>query len=130
VPRTGELVLSFVQERLWFLQQLEPDSPSYNLPIALRLEGRLHTEALELALAQVIARHEVLRTTYPAREGRPVPQIHPHPTALLAHRDLSSLPPGERARELERLAAGEAERPFDLAEGPVLRAELVRFAEQ
>ena len=82
VPRDGDLPLSFAQERLWFLAQLAPDNPFYNVPTALRLEGTLDRDALAAALAEIVRRHESLRSLFPARGGRPVNEIHPAPFLL------------------------------------------------
>ncbi|MES1244774.1 MAG: non-ribosomal peptide synthase/polyketide synthase [Acidobacteriota bacterium] len=125
VPRGGLLPLSFAQERLWFLDRLEPGSPAYNMPLALRLRGGLDPAALEGALDAVAARHEALRTAFPAVEGRPVQAIAEPASAPLFRIDLSVLPdPEGAAREL---AAAEARQPFDLAEGPLFRRLLLRL---
>ncbi len=129
--------LSFGQQRLWFLDQLEqgPDGArllSYNTPAAVRLEGELDAEALRLALAAIVGRHEVLRTTFAARGGEPVQIIAP-PAGLeqqieLPVEDLSHVAgAAEREQEALRRAREEARRPFDLANGPVLRARLFRL---
>ena len=129
VPRTDGLPLSFAQERLWFLNQLEPGGSAYNLPLTLRLSGPLDVAAFAAALRGLVRRHEALRTTFPvAGDGRPVQRIAAGANLELPIVDLSALPEGEA--ELLRLAAGEAARPFDLAAGPVLRATLVRLRDQ
>ncbi|WP_164014709.1 non-ribosomal peptide synthetase [Pyxidicoccus trucidator] len=129
VPRTGELPLSFAQQRLWFIDQLEPGSPLYNMPAALRLEGSLDAQALEAALAEVVRRHEALRTTFVSHEGQPVQHIHPDGGFRLSRVELTALPPAQRQDEARRLAREEAQRPFDLAAGPLLRALLLRLDE-
>jgi amino acid adenylation domain-containing protein len=126
--RPDELPLSFAQERLWFLGQLDPDSPAYNIPMALRLAGRLDVAALARALSTVVRRHEVLRTALPAVEGRPVQRIAPAAPVPLPQVDLSGLPSERGDREARRLAGAEAARPFDLEQGPLLRAVLLRLA--
>ncbi|MES1240711.1 MAG: amino acid adenylation domain-containing protein, partial [Acidobacteriota bacterium] len=119
-PRDGEeLPLSFAQERLWFLDQLEPESPVYNIPVALRLGGALDAAALERALAGLVRRHETLRTTFGFRGGSPVQIVHP-PAFMLARIELSE-------DDLELFLRHEARQPFDLAAGPLLRATLVRL---
>ncbi|HSF43042.1 MAG TPA: non-ribosomal peptide synthase/polyketide synthase [Thermoanaerobaculia bacterium] len=125
VPRDRDLPLSFAQERLWFLDRLVPDNPFYNIPGAVRLTGALDVRALRHAFAEIVRRHEGLRTTFSSREGRPPVQvISPPGTEILPRVELGSLPP-ERARgELRRLAAEERLRPFDLARGPLFRATL------
>ncbi|HEX3130209.1 MAG TPA: amino acid adenylation domain-containing protein, partial [Thermoanaerobaculia bacterium] len=121
-----ELPLSFAQERLWFLDQLEPGSPLYNIRIALRLTGAVDTAALEAALAEVVRRHEVLRTTFSFGKEGPVQVIH-EPGFRMTRVDLSNHP--EREAELLRLGREEGGRPFDLQRGPLLRGTLVRLAE-
>ncbi len=127
-PRDGELPLSFAQERLWFLWRFEPESAFYNMPVALRCKGDLALSALVQALHEVQRRHEVLRTTFAVRDGRPRLAVASHPRAPLAIVDLSTLSASEREREIERLSLREAERPFDLERGPLLRAALLRLA--
>jgi len=133
VPRTGSLPLSFAQQRLWFLDRLEPGRPVYNMPIALRLVGELRIAALAGALAALTARHEALRTTFADRAGEPFQRISPSALAGVALRrvDLQNLPTSpENRRETEarRLAEEEAAAPFDLAHGPLLRGRLLRLA--
>ena len=123
--------LSFAQQRLWFLAQLRPDDPAYNMAAAVELRGRLDPWALGDAFRRVVQRHETLRTTFGstggAEGGEPVQVIHPEPAdPPVAVVDLSGLPPDEEA-EAERLAQAEACRPFDLARGPLLRVVLVRI---
>ncbi|HEV2149997.1 MAG TPA: amino acid adenylation domain-containing protein [Longimicrobiaceae bacterium] len=129
VPRDGteRLPLSFAQQRLWYLDQLEPGSSAYNMATALRVRGELSPAALRRSLDDLAARHEVLRTTFPAPGGKPMQRIAaPGPVPLPAV-DLCALEPAAREAELLRLARGEAARPFDLARGPLLRAVLVRL---
>jgi amino acid adenylation domain-containing protein len=127
-PRDGALELSYAQQRLWFLDRLEPDSCVYNVPLAVRLDGRLDLDALRRTLTEVVRRHEVLRTTYPEHDGRPVQVIHPAPELKLEVTDLSNSSDPEV--EASRIAEEEARRPFDLAAGPLLRARLVRLEER
>ncbi|HEY3481421.1 MAG TPA: condensation domain-containing protein, partial [Streptomyces sp.] len=122
VERQAEPPLSFSQERLWFLDQLEPGSAVYHIPAALRLQGELDAAALERAFAGLVARHEALRTAFPAVAGRPVQRIAPAAPFTLPLIDLAAGPDA-----LERLVREEARRPFDLARGPLLRATLVRL---
>ncbi|MEW5930922.1 MAG: amino acid adenylation domain-containing protein, partial [Gemmatimonadota bacterium] len=131
VPRTGPLPLSFAQQRLWFIDRLEPGSPAYNMPFPLRLRGPLDAAALRAALDALVARHETLRTTFAEREaGRPVQVVHPPAPVELAGTDLRELPEAEREPAAERLAADDAIRPFDLARGPLLRCTLLRLGEE
>jgi len=127
VSRDQELPLSFAQQRLWFVAELEPESPVYNLPGAERLEGVVDVAALGASLNEIVRRHEVLRTTFASINGRPVPRIAPHLEVPLPVVDLSRLPEAVREAGARRLAAEEAQRPFDLAAGPLIRMTLVRL---
>ncbi|MEV1047017.1 condensation domain-containing protein [Streptomyces sp. NPDC049916] len=118
--------LSFAQQRLWFMQQIDPGTTLYNVPTVLRLRGTLDRAALGRALDALVARHEVLRTTYAAPSGRPHQVIADPAPGELPYTDLSGA--ADPADEAERVAADEAARPFDLAAGPPLRARLVRVA--
>jgi amino acid adenylation domain-containing protein len=129
LPREGEPPLSFAQQRLWFLDQLEPGSPLYNIALAVRLEGSLDVPTLERSLAELLRRHESLRTIFPARSGQPV-QVITHAQALLRSVDLKHLPEAGRMDEARRLALEEAQRPFDLGRGPLLRAALLSLDER
>src|SRR5262245_11294765 len=130
VSRDGNLPLSFAQERLWFLDQLEPSSPVYNVPSGMRLRGPLNITALERSLNEIVRRHEALRTTFSMVEGQPVQTISPSLNLLLPIMDLGHLPAGERDAEIRRLGAKEARRPFDLARGPLLRVTLLRLDDE
>ena len=129
-PRNEPLPQSFAQQRLWFLDQLVPGSLAYNMATGVRLRGVLDTQALGAALAEVVRRHEALRTTFGTEGGLPVQLVRRGldigPPAI----DLSALSEQEREAESQRLALEEANRPFDLTTGPLLRATLVRLAEQ
>ncbi len=129
LPRRGEPPLSFSQQRLWFLDRLSGgESPFYNIAVAMRLVGRLDPAALERALAEIVRRHEALRTTFRAAAGgEPVEVIHPPAGFPLPLLDLGDLPAGTLRGELERLARQHARRPFALDRGPLLRLTLVRL---
>jgi amino acid adenylation domain-containing protein len=129
VERNSKLPLSYAQQRLWFLDQLEPESTFYNCPVAMRLSGPLNVTALEQTFAEVIRRHEVLRTSFPAQDGAPVQVISSDAGFTLEVTDLSAAEESERETEAERLVHAEAEQPFDLANGPLVRARLIRLAE-
>ena len=125
--RDEALPLSFAQQRLWFLHRMEPESPFYNIPLAIRLTGELDADALRRALAEVVRRHEALRTTFAETSAGTVQVLHPAPDSFpLPVADLRALPDDEAEAEARRLAAEEAEQPFDLARDVMLRALLVR----
>jgi len=125
IPRTGELPLSFSQQRMWFLDQLEPGTPAYNRPSSIRLTGSLNVAALEKSLNEIVRRHEVLRTHFPMNNGIPIQVIASNLNLTLSVTDLSDWP--DRETEAQRLAASEAQRSFDLAQGPLIRAGLLRL---
>jgi len=129
VPRDGHLPLSLNQEALWFLDQLERDRPTYMLYLALNVTGPLDVPALKLALHEIGRRHEVLRTTFPERDGAPVQVIAPEVTDSLSIVDLSHLPAHERESELRRRIAAEMNQPIDLQRGPLVRIALLRRGE-
>jgi amino acid adenylation domain-containing protein len=127
VGRDRPLPLSFAQERLWFLDRMEPESPFYNVPVALRLSGPLDARALEHALGGLVRRHEALRTTFGEAVGVPVQVIAPPADFSLPSEDLSALPGAERDAAARARAEEEAARPFDLSAGPLFRARLLRL---
>jgi amino acid adenylation domain-containing protein len=129
-PRDRPLPLSFAQQRLWFLQQLEPASTAYSIPIFLRVRGTLDLRCLRRAMSEVVRRHESLRTCFPVVDGQPVQRIAPARLQEVPQVDLRALPAAVREAEAKRLADGEAARPFDLACGPVVRTSLLRLASQ
>ncbi|WP_163998551.1 non-ribosomal peptide synthase/polyketide synthase [Pyxidicoccus caerfyrddinensis] len=129
IARTGALPLSFAQQRLWFLDQLVPDSALYNMPTPLRLEGTLDTAALERSLTELVRRHEVLRTSFPEEAGQPIQVIAPPAPLPLERVDLSALPANVREAEARRLIEAECRKPFSLAQGPLLRALLLKLAD-
>ncbi|MEA2695447.1 MAG: hypothetical protein QOJ16_4834, partial [Acidobacteriota bacterium] len=123
----GPYPLSFSQQRLWFIDRLEPGSAAYNLTDALRLQGRLDRSLLERVVAEIVRRHEVLRTTFTLAEGGPVQVVAPPAALPFSVADLGCLPAAAREVEARRLAEEESALPFDLASGPHLRARLVRL---
>jgi amino acid adenylation domain-containing protein len=127
-PETAAPPLSYGQERMWFLDQLEPGNPAYNRPAFYRLDGALDAGALEKSLQEIVARHEVLRAAFPSAQGRPLQVFSSGQAPTLQFVDLEKLPEARRRTEAERLAAVEATRPFDLAQGPLLRATLLRLS--
>jgi len=128
VPRESPLPLSFGQQRLWLVDQIDPGSPAYNIPLALRLSGDAEPALLERIFAEIVRRHEVLRTTFASYAGEPVQVIAEAAATALPFLDLSHLPAEEREEQAHRLAEEETRRPFDLQRGPLLRLALVRLA--
>ncbi|MFP2964422.1 condensation domain-containing protein, partial [Myxococcus sp. 1LA] len=122
VSRKGTLPLSFAQQRLWFLDQLEPGSAFYNVPVVVKLIGTLDVEALRRSFSELVRRHESLRTTFRAQDGVAVQVVSDESTARLEVLEVDS-------SSVKQFAEEEALRPFDLAMGPLLRATLLKVAE-
>jgi amino acid adenylation domain-containing protein len=121
-PAAGEgLPLSFAQQRMWFLSQLDPEGVAYNMPNAFRLEGELDADALERAISEILRRHESLRTTYVSSQGKPRQVIHPPAPYLLPRSDAAS------EEEAHQKASALSRRPFDLENDYPLRLELIRL---
>ncbi len=127
--RQQEIPLSFAQQRLWFLDQLAPGSSSYNIPSALRLNGALDVSALEKSMAAIISRHESLRTTFSDVEGKPVQIISEPEEFELDVIDISALSEEDRESEAAKIVRKDANAPFDLSSGPLLRAGLIKLAD-
>jgi acyl carrier protein len=127
VDRCERMPLSFTQQRLWLLDQMRPGSAFYNVSTALRITGALDASALKHTLNTMLKRHEVLRTTFTAVEGRPAQVIAESLELELPVVDVTGEPGEELESEAVRLATAEAQRPFDLARGPLLRALLLRL---
>src|SRR4051794_32537581 len=125
--RAAPLPLSFAQERLWFLDQLEPGNPAYIIPILLRMTGRLDALALERSLNAIVRRHESLRTTFVGGGDAPQAIIAEALTLALPLADLRGEPHPTAAAQ--RRIAAESARPFDLARGPLIRALLLRLSD-
>jgi amino acid adenylation domain-containing protein len=123
----GPPPLSFNQERLWFLDQLEPDSPAYNIPTWLRFEGQLNIAAIRQCVNEVLRRHEILRTRIEAVDGRPVQVVEPFTPLEIPVVDLHELPAQQREAEAKRRCTEEAQKPFNLASDLMLRANLFRL---
>ena len=122
--------LSFAQERLWFLGQMQPEGVEYHVPSALILRGRLDVDAMERALREILRRQDSLRTRIELVDGVPMQIVDPHdPSWTLPAEDLSGLDPGEREEAARKLRAAEAKRPFSLADGPLIRIRLLRMEE-
>jgi amino acid adenylation domain-containing protein len=125
----ADLPLSWAQQRLWFLDQLAPGDPFYNVDAAIRLNFPLDVHALHRAYNEIVRRHEALRTRFITVDGHPVQVIEPSLTIPLPVIDLRTLPQPDRDAEARRLATEEARRPFDLSTGPLIRTTLVQLAD-
>src|SRR5215203_3485548 len=121
---------SFAQQRLWFLEQLEPGHGAYNVPRAIRFSGPLNIEALRASLADIVRRHEPFRTYFLDVDGELRQVIHNDINIPLTEIDLTSLSKAEREAQAKQLTTAEAGQPFDLNRGPVLRTTLLRLAPQ
>jgi amino acid adenylation domain-containing protein/non-ribosomal peptide synthase protein (TIGR01720 family) len=130
IARSPQLPLSFAQQRLWFLSELEPNSPFYNIPTAVRLEGTLNLAALEQSFHEILRRHEVLRTNFRTVEGQAIAVISLTKSQLLSVIDLSELPSAQRETKVKQLAIAEAQQPFNLEVDTLLRVKLLRLSEQ
>src|ERR1043165_1645152 len=133
VPRlrkSNQFPVSFAQQRLWFLDQLQPGNHAFNIPVALRVSGPLQIEVLQQCLTEIVRRHEVLRTVFTLVDGEPVQLINPPFELSLIVDDICELSGEEREAEVRRLSAEEAHQPFDLARGPLLRVRVLRTGEQ
>ena len=129
VSRDRYLPLSFSQERLWFLHQLEPDSTAYSMPGNIRMKGRLNKDALQRTFDTLVERHETLRTTFALTDGQPEQVIADRFAVRIEVVDLRTIPPTERLDQAQRLANEASRRPFDLTTGPLLRATLYQLDE-
>lgn len=129
-PSDQPAPLSFAQERLWFLHQLEPDSITYNICLPLRITGRLNIPAMSQSINEVMRRHESLRTTFAAREGHPVQVIVPPPNGELPLTDVSTLPESQRQTVVKRLTYEGYRHQFDLSNGPLFDPLLLRLARE
>jgi hypothetical protein len=127
VARGAALPLSFAQQQLWFVSQLEPESVIYNIAVAVRLKGRLDIPVLERTFSEITRRHEVLRTTFVAERGEPRVVVSAPAPVSVPVEDLSAVTEEGRDAEAQRLAREEARRPFDLTRGPLLRVRLLRL---
>ena len=127
VERDGPLPLSFAQQRLWILDQMEPNNPMYNIPRTLRLRGKLDVDALTKSLNEIIRRHEPLRTLFGTEGGQPVQHIEPFIELAITEIDLTMIPTEEREAKAKAFVAEEGYKPFDLSVAPLLRAQLLKL---
>ena len=123
VSRAGNLPLSFAQQRMWFGYQLDNNNPFYNESFQIKITGNLNIPALEKSINEIVRRHEVLRTSFPTIEGKPLQQIHPCLSVNLPVIDVRGLPEAE----VQQIIIFEARKPFDLSNGPLLRTTLLRL---
>lgn len=131
VAREGETFpLSFAQQRLWFIEQMEPGNAAYLIATAIRLEGPIQVALLEQSFTHLLRRHESLRTTFHLQQGQPVQVIHPAASFAIPLVDLRSLPGAERELAGEQVMKWEAQLPFSLEQGPLLRARLCQLGDQ
>jgi amino acid adenylation domain-containing protein len=119
--------LSFAQQRLWFLDQLAPGTPLYNIPLVAELEGPLDAPVLARVLEEIVRRHEPLRTVFPHEDGRPRQEVLPAHSFVLSVEDLPNIPDTARDAVLDQRISVESRRPFDLTAGPIFRATLLRL---
>lgn len=124
------LPLSFAQQRLWFLDQLEPGNDSYNMPLAVRLNGELHVAALERTLSEIVRRHEVLRTRFVNVGGEPRQEVLPVEAVKLSITDFSSLSETEQEAAVSETATTESREPFNLSTGPLMRLKLLQLSDE
>jgi len=127
--RNERIPLSFAQQRLWFLDQLQPGSAAYNVPFGIRVQGRLDVDALSLSLKQIVERHEALRTSFPTDKGVAWQRIHETFEPPLVFTDLSALPEWRREERLREIMSEQASLPFDLTNTPPIRLTLLRLTE-
>ena len=131
IPRDKPLPVSFSQQRLWFLDQLEPGNPLYNIAYVTRMSGKLNSQALEKSLGEIVRRHESLRTRFQMHNDEPVQIVVPQIELRWTHLDASPFPTiAERESEARRLATEEIQKPFNLVTGPLLRPVLIKIGEE
>ncbi|TCP59053.1 amino acid adenylation domain-containing protein [Tumebacillus sp. BK434] len=128
-PRNEQLPLSYSQERIWVMEQLEPEAAVYNIPGAFSVSGELDRELLSTSIHEVIRRHEALRTTFPVTDGTPEVLIHEELFVPILELDVRHLPEGERDEAAQRLALEDTQRPFDLIQGPLVRVTTIQKAD-
>ena len=130
VSGNGVWPVSFSQERLWFLSQMEPDSTAYVIQLGVRMQGKLNVAAFERSMNEIVRRHEVFRTTFKASDGIPEQVVSPPTGITIPIVDLNVLPVAERDAAFKRLQNEQIQHPFDLSQGPLFRIKLVRMREE
>ncbi|MCL6755242.1 amino acid adenylation domain-containing protein [Nostoc sp. CCCryo 231-06] len=130
IPREGYLPVSFAQERVYFIEQLAPSMSAYQFQDSLRFQGNLKISILEKSLSEILRRHEIFRTTFPAIEGKLVQVIHPYQPVNLAVIDLQNIPQSEQQAEIEKLTAEAVKKPFNLSELPLIRWTVLKLSNQ
>ena len=128
--REQPIPLSFAQERLWFMEQLNPGNVAYNQSAAVRLQGKLNITALRQGLQSIVERHEILRTIFPIVQGQPVQQIVSSLEVVVPLTDLQTFSPVQQREEVKRLAISAEQKTFDLAQGPLFRASVLKLSDQ
>jgi amino acid adenylation domain-containing protein len=128
VPRTGPLPLTFVQERIWLIQRLTPDTTVYNVPRALRIRGVFDASIVERVFADLEVRHEILRTTYPEVDGTPVQVMHEPRGMPVRLVEMGGVPEAEREQRIRQMILESGRQPFDVVNGPLIRLTLVRIS--
>ena len=129
-PRDVALPLSFAQERIWFLSQLDPESTSYHVPRAVRINGPLDIDLLKRTFTELVRRHEILRTSFPTVNGQPIQVIHPPGPFPLTVIDLRLVDESERQEQVRQIILEEGQRLFDLANGPMMRVSLLQLSDE
>ncbi|NEQ54174.1 MAG: hypothetical protein F6K11_29260 [Leptolyngbya sp. SIO3F4] len=127
IDRSAPLALSFAQQRMWFTHQLAPENPTHNRPTYFRLTGTLNVEVLAQSLNEIVCRHEVLRSYFPIVNGQPSLKIIPELLLPLSINDISDL--SKQTEQLQTLLRQEIQKPFDLANGPLIRTQLLKLGE-
>ena len=125
VSRESELPLSFAQQRQWFLHQLEPDNPAYNISTAVKITGKLDTEKLQQCLNILVQRQEILQTTFLTVEGKPQLKINPDTAIALDIVDLTTLSETEKQLQIQQLQQEDSQTPFVLEQSPLMRVKLL-----
>ncbi|MBE9224379.1 amino acid adenylation domain-containing protein [Phormidium sp. LEGE 05292] len=130
IPREGLLPVSFAQERVYFIQQLAPENSAYQFQATMRFKGQLDVDILQRCLDEIVQRHEIFRTTYPAENGRLFQIIHPHQPISFTVVDLQKFPEFEREAEAQRLVEAEVQNPLDMNQLPLVKWVLLKLSEQ